>query len=154
MCETCDATGSVEGMRAALAGHDVNVPMLRKVMDHIDAYPDEHEQGSWVWDYNRMPPELLQTVAFKAPACGTAMCFAGHAVHMAGGEMIFANPGAFQTVTCKLDGLVDTIENTATEVLGLPYGVAQYLFESARTQDELRDAVRLIEHAVSEREIV
>lgn len=48
--------------------HGVNVPLLRKVLEHITEHPEE-------WD---------QTVWARPTACGTAYCVAGWAVTMAG----------------------------------------------------------------------
>lgn len=48
-----------------------NIPLLRKTLEHIEAHPEEHNQEFW---------------ALKTP-CGTAFCFAGHAVQLAGYEI-------------------------------------------------------------------
>jgi len=46
-----------------------NLPLLRKVLDHIDAHPEEWRQGGWA----------IET------ECGTACCIAGFAVAMTEG---------------------------------------------------------------------
>jgi hypothetical protein len=43
-----------------------NIPLFQKVMDHITAHPEEHDQGTWGW----------ATVTNGTP-CGTAFCVAG-----------------------------------------------------------------------------
>lgn len=50
----------------------LNIPLLRKVLEHIEAHQDEWEQSSW---------RLLDVDNNR---CGTAMCFAGHAAHIMG----------------------------------------------------------------------
>lgn len=45
-----------------------NLPLINKIMDHVLAHPETHRQASY---------------AVKSE-CGTAYCFAGHAVHMSG----------------------------------------------------------------------
>lgn len=46
-----------------------NLPLLRKILDHIDAHPEEWSQANW----------------FTPTECGTAFCVAGHAVAMTEG---------------------------------------------------------------------
>lgn len=41
-----------------------NLPLLRKVLDHIDAHPEEWNQAAWMTE----------------TTCGTACCIAGHAI--------------------------------------------------------------------------
>ena len=48
----------------------INVPLLRKVLEHIEAHGDEWNQVIW------------RAVFGRANRCDTAMCFAGHAAHM------------------------------------------------------------------------
>lgn len=43
-----------------------NLPLLRKILDHIDAHPEEHDQETW------------------ESACGTTRCVAGWALHFDG----------------------------------------------------------------------
>lgn len=46
----------------------VNVPLLRKTLEHIEAHPEEWDQSSW--------------------SCGTSGCFAYHAAMISGGEPV------------------------------------------------------------------
>jgi hypothetical protein len=48
--------------------HGVNVPLLRKVLEHVTEHPDQHDQRVWV----------------KQTGCGTAACLAGWAVLIEG----------------------------------------------------------------------
>jgi hypothetical protein len=50
----------------------VNVPLLRKTLEHIEAHPEEWFQGVW--------------------SCGTAGCFAWHAAMLDGAEPIKGFP--------------------------------------------------------------
>jgi hypothetical protein len=47
----------------------VNVPLMRKTMEHIHEHPEEWNQGQWV------------------SACGTMACFAGRALILAGRDL-------------------------------------------------------------------
>lgn len=59
-----------------------NLPLLRKVLDHIDAHPEEWDQSNYV---------LTEAEQIKQqtgqPGCGTAYCIAGHAVAMTIGSV-------------------------------------------------------------------
>lgn len=50
-----------------------NAELAYRVLDHIDAHPDQHDQGRW----------------FRKTACGTAGCFAGWTVALAGHRIEF-----------------------------------------------------------------
>jgi hypothetical protein len=52
-----------------------NVPLLRKVIEHITEHPSEWGQGNWG----------LKT------ACGTSHCFAGHAAILSGYEPVWVH---------------------------------------------------------------
>lgn len=67
-----------------------NLPLLRKVLNHIDEHPEEWNQQNWM---TRFSPLLnagdTVDVGYRkvtVPACGTAFCIAGHALHMSGYE--------------------------------------------------------------------
>lgn len=49
----------------------INVGLLKETLAHIEANPQEWEQGAW--------------------RCKTGMCFAGHAAALAGGQWLFPN---------------------------------------------------------------
>lgn len=86
--------------------HVPNVPMLRKVYEHITQHPDAWDQERWgtarvdftkrVRDsYGRFTRPSVET------ACKTAFCFAGHTVQMTGYEFQVA---FFDPFTCE-DGV-------------------------------------------------
>lgn len=59
-----------------------NLPLLRKVLDHIDAHPEEHYQAAFV------KTDLTPVDGF---ICATAFCVAGHAVVMGMGAYPVSN---------------------------------------------------------------
>lgn len=95
-----------------------NVPLLKRVLDHIEAHPETHDQDWWAED----------------TACGTVMCIAGHTVAMTGHTIDlhgdddqdgdYAEPGAR-----LIDGR--RIEDVAREELGLTRQQAYDLFHLA-----------------------
>lgn len=46
-----------------MSGHDINVPHLRKTLEHVTDHPEEYDQETW---------------------CGTKACIAGHAAVLGG----------------------------------------------------------------------
>lgn len=80
-----------------------NLPLLRKVLDHIDAHPEEWDQ----WQFARVV------------SCGTAFCVAGHAAVMSGAEPVFS-PGSDRTCTFRTaEGWTVDVESYARDLLGL-----------------------------------
>lgn len=66
----------------------VNVELLRKVLEHITAHPEEWRQEEWA----------------TATKCGTAFCLAGHValtvgheINFDGGQTIWDQPGVRST---------------------------------------------------------
>lgn len=99
----------------------VNKDLLRRTMTYIEEHPKEWDQDTWA----------AKTV------CGTAFCFAGHAVRLAGHKIVFL-PGD-DTATHIADGRM--IEDAAIEELGLRKYQADELFSGGNTLDELRSFV-------------
>lgn len=100
----------------------VNVPLLRKILDHITAHPEEHDQEVWA----------------ERTACGTVMCLAGHAAVMTGHTIAYerrAN-GDWMVRYCT-NG--EQIEDVARDALGLTYLQAAKLFDSQNSRDTLWD---------------
>lgn len=78
-----------------------NAELAYAVLDHIDANPRSWDQNTW-W-------------------CGTAACFGGHAILLAGGEIQFGKGGNLAvTGLPELAGL--DIDDAALKVLGLADG--------------------------------
>lgn len=121
----------------------VNVPLLEKVMAHIEAHPEEWNQDMWV-----TLPGSESAILAKLEGrtyCGTAYCFAGHVVHMAGYD--FHDPekgGHFVTV----DGGARLTSEVAACELGLDPEDATDLFWASNTLEDLqRHVKRLVKGA-------
>jgi hypothetical protein len=106
-------------------GMAVNVELLNKVMEHIEAHPEEHDQDQWA----------------QLADCGTKYCFAGHAAFMCGWTPIFDpdNTAAFCTSPDGDDSV--PIESVARDLLGVTILQAEFLFYECGTADELRACV-------------
>src|SRR5437588_13068265 len=89
----------------------INIPLLRKVLDHITAHPDEWDQGSWAIQTDSSP-------------CGTAFCVAGHAAVMRGHEIAWV-PGALPVYYTRSGEAIDTV---AVKELGLNMAQSAHLF--------------------------
>lgn len=102
-----------------------NLPLLRKVLDHIDAHPEEWRQEVWV---------------SKTP-CGTAHCIAGHAVVLSGGQFVTLN-------RVRIGEKVQNVHNVAADLLGLDDRTADDLFDAGNTREDIqRIAERIAERA-------
>ncbi len=102
----------------------VDVPLLRKVLEHLTAHPDQHEQRHW-W--------LTDTDT----ACGTAGCIAGWTVALARPDLDVYDDGDHRPILLPGEPLpVAHVCDTARALLGLPFTVAAALF---RGQTTLRD---------------
>lgn len=112
-----------------------NLPLLRKVLDHIDAHPDEWRQS-------------VYGVQTEESTCGTAFCIAGHAAVMAGAEPIWHGDGGMTGVTDPEGGGWVEVLDFAVGALGLTYAEATYLFDGGNTRDEVQEyAARIAERA-------
>jgi len=104
----------------------VNVPLLRKVMEHIENHPDEHNQKMWA----------------IRNECGTAYCFAGHTVIMSGWRVLFEpyGNGNLWAGACKNPetGARVTISKAAAGLLGISPELARMLFNETNSADFLR----------------
>lgn len=125
---------------SAPAETGINEDLLRRVLEHITAHPDEHNQNDW---------------AARGPACGTAMCLAGHAVVQGGYALAWrrAAPtypvlGVREVASETTDGL--DVSELAQELLGLTSWEAGRLFFDAESLDDLwRIASELTDGRVS-----
>lgn len=100
---------------------DINIPLLRKVMEHAIAHPEEVDLGSWA----------------KRTPCGTALCIAGTATVLTGHEINWNDHPVYETT----DG--QTIRNIARVELGLPLLEADKLFHS-KNMDQVWDRVEAL----------
>lgn len=137
----------------------IDIPLATKIMNHIVAHPDEHSQADWIAtgdylratvgmrldqefirDRGRFPTakeygELEAQVPLRTPDCGTAACFAGHAVLMSGMDF----DDKVDAVVTNEDGkvLYRSVRVVATELLGLDGTQANRLFKADNTIDDL-----------------
>lgn len=114
----------------------VNVPLLRKVLEHITEHPEEHSQHVWA----------------ARSDCGTTMCVAGHAVSMTGHDMMYSSLGAYgEAVGCTdKDGVAYSIQAAAAKELDLSPSQASGLFHGANTLGALW---RIANHITDEIEV-
>lgn len=100
----------------------IDVPLLRKVLEHITAHPEEHQQGWWG----------------EKTSCGTAYCVAGHVAVMTGHEIQWEldcdDVSAYRASRTQ-DGR--QIMDVAREALGLTLVQAQDLFAGDNSRSNL-----------------
>ncbi|HET6916080.1 MAG TPA: hypothetical protein VFH56_08320 [Acidimicrobiales bacterium] len=106
-----------------------NLPLLRKVLDHIDAHPEQWYQAE------------------IAHGCGTAFCVAGWAVQFAGHEL---------TVDGWNDDALDgdhtaSVCDAASEALGITRGEAQRLYAWNNDREAIQRAAEAIATRAGER---
>ena len=111
-----------------------NLPLLRKVLEHIDAHPKEWRQDSWA-------------TRTSASACGTAFCLAGHAVVLAGGELHWDKELGVASEVTMPDGSTMSIQKAAADLLGLTSYEALHLFYAKNN----RHAVQFLAEAIADR---
>lgn len=118
----------------------LDVALLSKVMEHIEQHPDEHDQGVWA----SRPIESTSD-----SACGTAFCFAGHAVNMTMAEqdrfMFGVGDDNWDFLVAysvqDSDGMRRAIPALARQRLGVSNDEGVELFASSNTMEQLRALV-------------
>ncbi len=105
-----------------------NAELAYKVLDHIDAHPEQHDQRSWT----------------EKVGCGTVACFAGWTCLLSGDEPVPDDDGDID-VEVWVDGNIVRIPQRATHLLGLPYdrqpGWGHHLFDPANSREDLHRLV-------------
>lgn len=127
----------------------VNIELLDKVMDHIEHNQELWEQSTWAGlVVNGYSSEDLRRFVAEDPdnpACGTALCFAGHACNASGWHPLFDITGFWfsaHTGTCKNKaGEMAPIEDKAKELLGISWDTAEKLFAGENSLETLRNMV-------------
>lgn len=94
-----------------------NRELLEKTLQYIVDHPEEHNQAHWV--------------------CGTAMCFAGHAVVLAGHQLHRLSDGTLTGNT--VDG--NHVSTIARDELGLTYMQSETLFHSKNSVHDIKEIV-------------
>lgn len=110
-------------------GTDIDVPRMRKTLEHVTAHPEEWDQGMWA----------------QQTACGTTACFAGHVVADAGYDFLWGlngetNPdGSYNTDAwyASVDGQKQYISVVAARLLGLSLEQAESMFSVANGLGDL-----------------
>jgi hypothetical protein len=118
-----------------------NAELAYRVLDHIDAHPEQHDQS----DFVRRPAGTSSLTAESMP-CGTTACFAGWTVLLSGYTLDF---GYQHWPTVEDDGRRVDVDDLAAELLGIgTRGVIDdaphALFYEARNRDELADQIEEI----------
>lgn len=131
--------------------HIPNVPMLRKIWEHINMHPEEWDQTSWGKKIVEKVLPRDQRGRFTTGSqtvCRTSFCVAGHAVNMAGisilGENVSDVVQLHWTNERSVDGDRIEIRQYAAHILGLTGEEANYMFSAKNT---LRDVRRYMERA-------
>lgn len=129
----------------------VNVPLLRKTMEHIKSHPEHWHQGSWRTDISEDMAESLnagRATGRHRPvpiSCGTAMCFAGWACELAGDEWeadVFGGLDQFFVSDhVMVDGQPVRAAERARDLLGLTRFQADRLFEGLNRLEDLEEIV-------------
>jgi hypothetical protein len=102
----------------------INVPLLRKVLEHVTAHPEEWEQGQWGIQVDT--------------ACGSAHCVAGHAAMMAGAKPVWnVHARTMENVTIPETGEAKSVFRYAAEVLGLSDAQGMRMFDAFNTLPKL-----------------
>lgn len=98
-----------------------NAELAYKVLDHIDAHPEQWKQDTWVTD------------------CGTSFCFAGWALELTGHTLRDYEVDGRQLMQLDDDPQVvsGTVRLAASRELGLSNWVAEGLFEAENTREDL-----------------
>jgi hypothetical protein len=147
----------------------VNRPLLDKVLGYIEANNDLWNQNVWAEvNINGFDGDTLKRMILddpENPACGTAMCFAGHACNLSGWRPFFRpvttwggeldgksneymlDSSIHSDVCRNKAGEVASVKQKATELLGINLSDADALFDGNNDLDELREmAAHLKEH--------
>lgn len=132
----------------------LNAPLLRKVLDHIVAHPDEHDQSLWA----------TRRFDQRGNVCGTRYCFAGHTVVMGmeQGEQLIWHPQTWRAVPYQdelqvassgavdlnsTDGRIRLIASRAQELLGLTQQESERLFFATNRVDHIARMIEVMELA-------
>lgn len=118
-----------EPRRSSEPQPELNIPLIRKVMEYLTAHPEEHDQLVW---------------AQRTP-CGTTACMAGHTVLLTGGQFLWSGDQADYCILPGDDFVArHEVDDAAQDALGLTTTQAVTLFYECDTLDELWRYVEFI----------
>lgn len=108
---------------------------LHAIYRQIKEWPHNWDQSRWAVDW-----EHTRSRGFYVPEgrCGTAYCFAGHAVVRAGYEIDWQGRGSTDYAIIPETGVRASIDTLAANVLGLSSREANQLFDPINTLEDLR----------------
>lgn len=127
-----------------------NIDLLYKTLDHIETLEAFRAEGVYLKDRWNQGTWAIQYRDSDGDLCGTACCFAGWAVHLAGDH--FVNDVGCDMEGCDCDeivaeapdGNIEHIAERAQELLGLDWRERGRLFNGSNTLDQLREVVAQI----------
>lgn len=99
-----------------------------KVVEYIEAYPDRHNQSSWVAIFDELGEEIEVHDPEEVSLCKTTMCVAGTAAFQRYGTVVF-------TDTWQRD---HTWMEEGQTILGLNFIEANYLFYDTDNDEALK----------------
>lgn len=112
-------------MTEAMWSHTVNVPLLRKILEHITAHPEEWHQEWWA-------------IKTSESSCGTACCVAGWAAFLGGYSFRWGHLQDNDKASVNVGGKAGkTIPEIARKLLGLNQDQGTELFYSGNTLKDL-----------------
>lgn len=98
---------------------EIDVPRLRKALEHITAHPEEWKQDSWA----------------LRRSCGTAYCLAGTIVVQSDAQLTWEEDEGYFTANRLTTG--ETIVNYARTLLNVGWGEVDNLFNGENSLREL-----------------
>ena len=122
-----------------------NLPLLRKVLDHIDAHPTEWLQEIWGTDHAIVTStgEVDFDLTLDVSECHTAFCIAGWAVFLDGTHKI-----SFQAGGMVVDNFHFSAGGVAQQLLGLTDEESGALFHYGNKRADVQAiAKRIAERA-------
>jgi hypothetical protein len=135
-----------------------NIPLMRKIIEHIETAPETWKQSSWAYvedplglpeASNEVDREVYESWGYEDTVrvadpnlCGTALCIAGHAVNM-DTKVVFLvdDTGSASLAQEVATGEVFDIETRARELLGLTANEASMLFDGDNSLNAIKDVV-------------
>jgi hypothetical protein len=133
---------------------ELNIPLLRKVVEHAETHPEEFDMDSWFAFYKSPsasePPVRMDIEAdwlksereeeLHRPLCDTTMCAAGTAVWLVGGTL-----GPRYGWCSTPDGNEGSVPLIAKDLLGLTDSQAGRIFYSGvTTGQQLRAHIEFV----------
>lgn len=115
-----------------------NIALARKVLEHIERFPQHHYQGDWT----NNPINQLAADNGDHPPCGTALCFAGWTAFLTAPKGSRMNSAG--TILLP-DGKTPHSADWTEELLGITPEQASVLFYSAQNLDDLKAVIDAIE---------